>query len=299
LGSDRKGFKIDGKKEEKRGGESMKFVKSVDWLRENLTNRNIRVIDCTFSLQNPSFGKEQYGKSHIPGAVYFDLEKDLSGVVKKHGGRHPLPNMKNFLRKVEEAGIDEKSIVIVYDSGDGAFAARCWWLFTYIGHEKVYVLDGGFAKWVESDFPVTSEKMEMQRSSYVPHFREELLADIEEVKQVVTGDTLGVLIDSRAEKRYLGQEEPIDRIPGHIPTAQNFVWTEGLEKGLYKNKQEQKHRFQHLKEETPLIVYCGSGVTAAPNVLTLLEAGFQHVKLYVGSYSDWVSYEELPVQKET
>jgi thiosulfate/3-mercaptopyruvate sulfurtransferase len=299
LGSDRKGFEIDGEKEEKRGGGSMKFVKNVDWLKGNLTNRNVRIIDCTFFLQNPSLGKEQYRKSHIPGAVYFNLEKDLSGVVKKHGGRHPLPNMKNFLRKIEETGINENSTVVAYDSGDGAFAARCWWLFTYIGHEKVYVLDGGFAKWTEKNFPVTSEITEMKRSSYIPHFREELLADIEEVKQVVTGKEPGVLIDSRAEKRYLGQEEPIDRIPGHIPTAQNIVWTEGLENGLYKKKQEQLSRFQHVSKEDPLIVYCGSGVTAAPNVLTLIEADFQHVKLYVGSYSDWVSYEELPVERET
>jgi thiosulfate/3-mercaptopyruvate sulfurtransferase len=276
----------------------MHFVKSVDWLKNHLNDRNVKVIDCSFSLGDSSAGKTSYLKEHIPGAVYFDLEKDLSGHVKEHGGRHPLPNMKNFLRKIENAGIDNESMIIAYDQGEGAFASRCWWLFRYLGHEQVFVLNGGFKAWKEKGLETQISIPDYGESSYTPSFKEDMLASLEEVERVSEGKSRVILLDSRSKERYLGLEEPIDRIPGHIPNAINTPWTEGVDKGFFLDLDSQKQRFASFDKDDRIVVYCGSGVTATPNILALLEAGFQDVKLYAGSYSDWVSYEHHKVDKQ-
>ncbi|MEL3972705.1 sulfurtransferase [Rossellomorea oryzaecorticis] len=276
----------------------MHFVKHVDWLKNHLNDRNVKVIDCSFSLGDSSAGKRSYLKEHIPGAVYFDLGKDLSGHVKEHGGRHPLPNMKNFLRKIENAGIDNESMIIAYDQGEGAFASRCWWLFRYLGHEQVYVLNGGFKAWKEKGLETQTTIPDYGERSYTPSFKEDMLASLEEVERISEGKSRAILLDSRSKERYLGLEEPIDRIPGHIPNAVNTPWTEGVDKGLFLDLDRQKHRFASFDKDDRIVVYCGSGVTATPNILALLEAGFKDVKLYAGSYSDWVSYEHHKVDKQ-
>jgi thiosulfate/3-mercaptopyruvate sulfurtransferase len=284
--------------DEKEGDIIMRFIKSVDWLKKNLHDRNVRVIDCSFSLGNPAAGKTTYLQEHIPGAVYFDLEKDLSGHVKEHGGRHPLPNMKNFLRKIENAGIDNDSTIVAYDQQDGAFASRCWWLFRYLGHEQVYVLNGGFRAWKDRGFDSRSTIPDYGTSSYTPSFNEEMLASLVEVERISEGKSQSILLDSRSKERYQGIEEPIDRIPGHIPHAINAPWTEGVDKGFFGDAELQSQRFHRFDKNQPIVVYCGSGITATPNILTLLEAGFREVKLYAGSYSDWVSYGHHKVDKQ-
>lgn len=276
----------------------MKAIIDTDWLKGQMHEENLRIIDCRFSLGNPEEGRERYKESHITGSVFFDLEKDLSGYVKKHGGRHPLPNMKNFLRKVEDVGIDNNTTVVIYDEKEGAFAGRCWWLFQYIGHEKVYILNGGFAAWKKAGGKTESTVPVFPSKSYRPSFNESIIASLDEVRSIADGDRDTPLIDSRSWERYLGKEEPIDRIPGHIPGAINLPWTEGVKDGYFIQGDQQNDRFAHLNKDDPVIVYCGSGVTATPNFISLQEAGFNHVKLYVGSYSDWVSYEDHKVEKE-
>lgn len=276
----------------------MKAIIDTDWLSGHIHDENLRIIDCRFSLGNPAEGRERYKESHIPGAVFFDLEKDLSGYVKKHGGRHPLPNMKNFLRKVEDVGIDNDSTVVIYDEKECAFAGRCWWLFQYIGHEKVYILNGGFAAWKKAGGKTEYTVPVFPVKSYRPSFNETIVASLDEVRSIANGDRDIPLIDSRSRERYLGQEEPIDRIPGHIPSATNFPWTDCVKEGYFIQGEDRNDRFAHLNKDESVIVYCGSGVTATPNFIALKEAGFDHVKLYVGSYSDWVSYENHKVEKE-
>ncbi|WP_173108172.1 sulfurtransferase [Bacillus sp. KH172YL63] len=263
---------------------------------EHVKDENVRIIDCRFSLGNPVEGREQYKQGHIPGALFFDLEKDLSGHVKKHGGRHPLPNMKNFIRKVESAGIGNESTVVIYDDQDGAFAGRCWWLFSYIGHEDVMILNGGYAAWKKAGGETDTGVPQYPHENYRPHFNEGIIASLEEVRSCARGDNDVILIDSRSSERYIGKEEPIDRIPGHIPRAVNFPWTDGVKNGSFTGEKHDD-RFASLSKDSPIIVYCGSGVTATANFISLKEAGFKHVKLYVGSYSDWVSYEEHSVEK--
>ncbi|CAM3981266.1 sulfurtransferase [Lederbergia lenta] len=273
----------------------MHYIKSTEWLNERLNNVNIRVIDCRFSLTDRSYGQRTFKKDHIPGAVFFDLEKDLSGPVQEHGGRHPLPDLSVFKHKLELAGINNRTIVVAYDDGEGSFASRFWWLLTYIGHDQVYVLDGGLKKWKDAGYPITSHTMKYEETVFSIFENKHMLATYLEVKQR-SADKQAVLIDSRAKERYLGLTEPMDKRPGHIPGAINKVWTEGFKDGKWKSKQDQIARFTELDHSTEIIVYCGSGVTATPNILNLMSAGFENVKLYAGSYSDWVSYDENPVE---
>ncbi len=271
----------------------MIYVVEKDWLLNNLNLDNIRIVDCRFSLADPEKGRKEYLAEHIPGAMFFDLEKDLSGLVREHGGRHPLPPLEDFLSKLEHAGIDENNTVIAYDGGEGAFAARFWWMLKYLGHEKVFVLNGGFKQWKEANDPVTVNIPAYEKTVFQYNLKPEIIAGVEEVKETINHKSKdAVLIDSREERRYLGLEEPIDKKAGHIPGAFNKPWMEGITRGQYKQASEQKSRFSEIGPEKQIIVYCGSGVTAAPNFLALKEAGFEKVKLYIGSFSDWISYEE-------
>jgi len=274
----------------------MNYIIDKEWLLKNLHDQ-VRIIDCSFSLGDPANGLQEYEKNHIPGAVYFDLEKDLSGPAGEHGGRHPLPTIHEFIQKLELAGIDESTKVIAYDQGEGAFAARFWWLLKYLGHEKVYVLDGGFKGWTAENYPVTSEVLTYNRAAFKVNINHKLLASMEEVREVSRGqDSHTILIDSREERRYLGLEEPIDKKAGRIPGALNKPWFEGLSAGYYKPADDQKQRFSDISPDKQIIVYCGSGVTAAPNFLSLKAAGYEKVKLYLGSFSDWVSYDENEIE---
>ncbi|MEC0304791.1 sulfurtransferase [Terribacillus saccharophilus] len=276
----------------------MDFVVNKEWLNEHLTSEGVVIVDCRFELGNPDKGAGLYEKNHIPGAIYFDLEKQLSAPVSKHGGRHPLPDIVQFKSEIEKAGIDNTKTVIAYDGGEGSYASRFWWLLRFLGHEKVVVLNEGFKGWVEAGYMTTEDIPEYETADFVVNIRREMLASYEEVKDVVEQENkFPVLIDSREDRRYIGEVEPIDRIPGHIPGAINKFWAEGLEQGSFKDSKEQKKRFAELDSKDPIIVYCGSGVTAAPNYIALKMAGFDNVKLYAGSYSDWVSYVENPVEK--
>lgn len=274
----------------------MEFVVEADWLVQNLSSPNIRIIDCRFSLANPDEGQKLYESDHIPGSLYFDLEKDLSGPVKEHGGRHPLPDVELFTEKLAQAGISNSTTVIAYDNKEGAFAGRLWWLLNYMGHKNVYILNGGMQAWLEIGGPITAEIPAYELSHFVPDVNRSMAATYEEVKAFVREPSdATVLMDSREHKRFTGEIEPIDKKSGHIPGAINKVWTDGLVNGRFKDAQQQKLRFTELDEKKQYIVYCGSGITAIPNYLAMKSAGFKNVSLYPGSFSDWISYDDNKV----
>nr|WP_295971940.1 sulfurtransferase [uncultured Bacillus sp.] len=272
----------------------MTILVNHEWLKENLDD--VRLVDCRFNLGNSEEGEALYKENHLPGAVYAHLERDLSGPVRKHGGRHPLPDMEQIRRLVETYGIEPETKVVAYDGGEGAFAARLWWLLTYAGHRHTFVLNGGYNAWIRSGYPVNSDIPVYEHTVYPLSIRDDLYADVEDVRQIVNrSDKTTILIDSREERRYAGEFESIDKKAGHIPTAVNKVWTEGLEDGYFLPPDRQKARFSEWSKDQPLIVYCGSGVTAVPNFMALKDAGFQDVRLYLGSFSDWISYDDHPV----
>lgn len=271
----------------------MTFIEK-EWLLDRLDDHNVVVVDCRFQLGEPNKGKERYIKNHVQGAIYLHIEDDLSGDVEKHGGRHPLPNPEDFKKVLETSGISNNNIVVAYDGGEGSFAARLWWLLKFVGHHEVYILNGGYKEWTEAKFPINDSIPSVRNTHYEIILQTDMLASVTDVENAVSsGDH--VIIDSREQKRYLGIEEPIDKKAGHIPTAVNYVWTDGFKDGKFKSAYEQERRFRDIDKDAKIIVYCGSGITATPNFIALKEAGYENVKLYGGSFSDWISYDEHEV----
>ncbi|ALX49218.1 sulfurtransferase [Lentibacillus amyloliquefaciens] len=276
----------------------MSVVVSAEWLNDRLENNSEKtvVVDTRFDLMDADAGRKTYLEGHIPHAVYLDLNKDLSDKAAKHGGSHPLPDMEMFIAKVGNIGIDHDTTVVVYDQKNDMFAARLWWLLQYAGHEDVHLLDGGFEQWVKAGFSVTTEVPALQAKEFKPVYRENDVADIEEVQEKLQNQS-ATLIDSRSKERYLGEKEPLYIRAGHIPGAKNFFWKNVLDdKGKWKDDSELEKHFSSLSKDDEIIVSCGSGVSACPNVLALKSAGFRNVKLYPGSFSDWISYEENNVE---
>ncbi|WP_416826679.1 sulfurtransferase [Ectobacillus polymachus] len=271
----------------------MNHIVEADWLDKHLHDEGIRIIDCRFHLGDPQWGRAEYEKGHIENALYFDLNKDLSSPVQAHGGRHPLPDTERFVQILSEAGIDEYTTVVAYDSEEGAMASRLWWLLTFLGHKKAFVLNGGWTEWIRRDYKTTTNLPVYRKKTFVQSLNQDFLVSMEDVKTRVLEGKKFNLIDSRDPERYKGNIETIDTKAGHIPTAVNYFWNEGIaDNGTFRTKEEQEARFSNLDKEKETIVYCGSGVTACPNVLMLQEAGFSNVKLYAGSWSDWISYED-------
>lgn len=265
-------------------------------LQEN--KEELVLIDVRFSLANDRQGEDAYNQSHLPGAYYLHIEKDLSGEVKKHGGNHPLPDPQKLTEKLSEIGVTNDKVVVIYDAGNDMFAPRAWWLLHYLGHDQCYVLEGGFNEWVNQGYPVTSDVPEKKKTTFIANIRPNLTVDINEVKEKVTSKE-AYLIDSRARDRYLGRTEPLYSKSGHIPGAKNYFWGEVLDGGgSWKNETELQQHFKQFDIKDEIIVSCGSGISACPNILALKMLGFKNVKLYPGSFSDWISYEENEIATE-
>ena len=262
---------------------------SVASLRENL-DRTV-LVDCRFSLADIDAGEASYREGHIPGAHYLHLERNLSGKKGEHGGRHPLPDAAGFCQRVAQLGITTDTPVVAYDDSRFAFAARLWWMLTSLGFSSVRVLDGGYAAWCDAGGECELEIPAPQPVAAHGADTWSARVDIEGVRRAQNDGA--ILIDSREEKRYLGLEEPIDPVAGHIPGAVNYPWQDVTDDaGIARNISAQQARWRDLEEERELVVYCGSGVTACVNLLSLSLAGRSRVQLYAGSWSDWCTYLE-------
>lgn len=271
------------------------FLISPDWLYTHLNHPQVVIVDCRFSLMQPELGRQQYETAHIPGASYLDLNQDLSGPLAVHGGRHPLPEVEPLTETLNALGIHSEpphgpTLVVAYDDSRLAFAARLWWLLRYLGHDRVAVLDGGFSGWQAMGYPTDRDIPSPQSGRFVPIPQPQKLVDIEAVKQRKAPPQV-VLVDSREAERYRGEQEPIDPIAGHIPGALNYPWHAITDaQSRVHPIQQQQQRWVSIKDAEEIIVYCGSGVTACVNLLSLELAGIQTGKLYAGSWSDWCSY---------
>lgn len=276
----------------------MSYVIRVDRLKEKINNEseNLVIVDVRFELTDPDAGRKMYLNEHIPNAVYLDLNRDLSGKVAKHGGSHPLPDIQSFTKKIGNIGIDQDTMVVIYDQENDMFAARLWWLLHYLGHEKVYILEGGIKKWKEAGSSVTSQIPFLKPKKFIPSIREGETVTVEDVKEKVENGK-AILIDSRHRNRYLGIEEPLYSKAGHIPGAVNYFWKDVFnEDGTWKDNEQLNMHFSSLPKDAEIIVSCGSGVSACPNILALKSLRYQDVKLYPGSFSDWISYSENDIE---
>lgn len=257
-------------------------------------NQTLRIIDTRFNLSKPDEGQQHYQQNHIPGAQYFHLDNDLSAPVQTHGGRHPLPDLNTFIQKLESAGISNGSHVVVYDDSAGMIAGRLWWMLKYLGHDNVQVLDGGLSAWIRAGYELSNDTPQFEKGVFTADIQSDKLVDVAYVKEQLDNPDV-LLIDARAAARYRGDVEPLDKQAGHIPSALNLPFEDNLKDGMYKPAEELAERYADAEEVEEIIVYCGSGVSATHNLIALAEAGYPHAKLYLGSWSDWSSYENNPV----
>ncbi|MCQ6561793.1 sulfurtransferase [Paenibacillus mendelii] len=268
-------------------------IVNTEWVRQRLeAGDGIVIADVRFSPKDSGYGREVYERHHLPGAVFVDFKADLTDPPQEHGGRSPLPTPERLAELFGRLGIDRLTPVVVYEDGNGPAASRLWWILKYLGHDAVYVLDGGYSAWTEAGLPVTDELPAPVHRTFEPSLRTELLVDVDRVRAASSGESAAVLIDSRDANQYRGLEAPFDPVAGHIPGAVNFFWKDGLTvDGTWKSAAELREHFRGVDPSEDIFVYCGSGISATPNVLALEEAGFRNVKLYAGSWSDWISYE--------
>jgi thiosulfate/3-mercaptopyruvate sulfurtransferase len=258
---------------------------SADWLREHLADADLKVVDLRWYTDGRS-GRDAYLAGHLPGAVFVDLDGDITG--GEGPGRHPIPSRAKFEDAMRSAGLEPASRVVVYDDLGGSSAARLWWLLRYYGHPDVAVLDGGVPSW---QGPLETDSVAPGRGGF--HAAEPDLAMVVDRDHVRSaGDA--VLVDARAADRYRGEVEPFDPKAGHIPGARNVPWRSNLDADWRFLPPAELHAKYPAADGKELIAYCGSGITAAVDLLALEVAGVHGAKLYEGSWSDW-SRQDLPV----
>lgn len=259
---------------------------------KSIIGKAVRYIDTRFDLGDGDTGSKMFEKEHIEGAIYWDLEKDLSDMESKNG-RHPMISKDKMTKLIRQAGLTLDDSIIIYDQGGSPFALRAYFLLEWAGFSDIHVLREGFEE-AKKVLPVSDLNQNYPLSNVSPIWKDELYVDIETVKKIVAGEVDAQLIDARSAIRYRGEVEPIDAVAGHIPTALNFDWEQLKQDGKFMKQKALIEKLTDLTDNSkPVIAYCGSGVTAAPLYASLKEAGYENVQLYVGSYSDWIRENEV------
>ena len=266
------------------------------------------VIDCRFSLADTEAGRRAYGESHLPGARYAHLDEDLSGPITPTTGRHPLPDPALLAPKLSAWGLGDGTQVVAYDDAAGAMAARVWWLLRAMGFERVAVLDGGLGAWCKAGFELNAEIP-------APNTNTGTFTRKTSLNHTVTANDIAAqlpvatltLVDARAPERYRGEVEPLDPVAGHIPTAHNqFMMNNIDEHGHFKPAELLRAQWMELLGDTPIntvVNYCGSGVTACHNLLSMHIAGLDisttGAAIYPGSWSEWCADTHRPMAKHS
>lgn len=273
---------------------------SASELAARIGSPNVVVVDCRHDLMNLAAGREGYAIGHLPGAVFGDIETQLSGAKRGADGvfrgRHPLPEKEALIETLRGWGVNDDSQVVAYDAHGGMFAARLWWLLRWLGHEAVAVLDGGMAAWQSQGQPLSTEAPAKPRGNITvraPFVPTVTVADV--MQNLDKGER--TVIDARAADRFRGENETIDPVGGHIPGAKNRFFKDNLQAdGRFKDAGALRADFTRLVERPEqAIMQCGSGVTACHNLLAMEIAGLPGAALYPGSWSEWVGDSTRPV----
>ena len=261
-------------------------VVSAEWLAEHLND--VRVVDVRWYLDGRS-GRAAYREGHIPGAVWLDIDAELSGWASPAAGRHPLPSAEQFAAVLGRVGIDEGTPVVAYDDAGGSIAARLWWMLRDQG-QPAAVLDGGIQAWqgeVSTELPDVSPVQRRIRPWHPEHF-----ASADEVAA-----TNAVVYDARTAERYAHGDPAIDPRPGHIPGAHSAPWMANLGGDERLLPRDVLREIYSAADGRGAVAYCGSGVTACLDLLAMEVAGIQDTALYAGSWSQWASDSGRPVEE--
>lgn len=262
---------------------------SPDALQPLLGSEGVVVVDCRFSLADPAAGEAAWRASHLPHARYAHLDRDLSGAHVPGAGRHPWPDAAHFTATLGAWGVRPETRVVAYDEGDGAFAARLWYLLRALGHREAAVLDGGWRRWCAQARPVEITAATVSPTRYEAGFDAAGLVDAGGVRAHLAAG--GLLLDARAPERFRGEVEPLDARAGHVPGAVNRPFAANLSDGRFKDAQALRDEFETLLAGRPasdVVAMCGSGVTACHHLLAMAHAGLPGARLYTGSWSGWI-----------
>lgn len=274
---------------------------TVDRLAEHVGDPDWATVDCRYRLADLAFGRAAYAESHIAGAVFADIGDDLSGpVAPGKTGRHPVPDVGVLSGKLSAWGIDGGVQVVAYDDSGGSMAARLWWLLRWLGHDGVAVLDGGWSVWRAAGLAVRAGVEGRAARRFVARERPELMVATGEIDRLRLDPGWRVL-DARTADRYRGENETIDPVAGRVPGAVSAPYPENLAPdGRFKSAAELRSRYLGLLGGVPAeraVCYCGSGVTAAHDVLAIAHAGLGQARLYAGSWSEWITDPSRPVAR--
>ena len=267
---------------------------------EELINEgsDVLICDCRFDLTNANTGYEMYKNAHITGAIYVNVDKDLSGPKTGKNGRHPLPSPAAWAKTRQRLGIANHTHVVAYDSHGGTFASRLWWMLRSIGHASVQVLDGGLDAWNGSIGHTGREPTPL--ATMPEAYPYQGVVTIDEMEQNVKADARKMVIDARTADRFRGENETLDPVGGHIPGATNRCFKENLVSGKFKSPEQLYKEFVLLigqQKPGTIIHSCGSGVSACHNLLAMEAAGLSGSRLHVGSWSEWCSDPNRPIER--
>jgi thiosulfate/3-mercaptopyruvate sulfurtransferase len=275
---------------------------STTQLASMLRDANVVIVDSRHDLMNPSYGRDAYATSHIPGAIFMSIDDDLASAITGTNGRHPLPTPEAFAKMLGEKGINNANKIVVYDQGTSMFVGRLWWMLKWLGHDDVYVLDGGFAQWEKEHRATQSDVQTRAATTFkigASGVRDEMRVTVEETLASI-GKPNRRIIDARAAERYRGEVEPVDPVAGHIPGAMNRAFGNNLQDGKFKSPEALRAEFETLlagRAPCDIIHQCGSGVSAISNLIAMEHAGLSGSKLYAGSWSEWCADPTRPVAR--
>ena len=276
-----------------------KHIIGAQALQSRLDDPDWRILDCRSDLGDPRAGLRAYRQGHIPGALFVDLEDDLSGKKGDHTGRHPLPEVADIEQRLAALGIDSKTTVVVYDSDSGALASRAWWTLRWLGHQSVFLLNGGVDEWQRRGFGLTDAEEAVAARDFRARPRNDMVLTTSEIAENLQTIRALNLCDAREVGRFQGRFEPIDPVAGHIPGARSLPLTESLNDDLtWKPRAELEAIWDERLGTDRYVewaVMCGSGVTACHLAISGLEAGFREPRLYAGSWSEWIRDSERPI----
>ena len=277
-----------------------KTIISAKNLIKNLHNSDFKIFDCRCDIKDSAYGLDAYNDGHIPGAIFVDVDLDLASEKTSTSGRHPLPNPEIIAEKLSKWGVSDNTQAVIYDDAGGAFASRMWWILRWLGHENAAVLDGGMGSFLSLGQKLTAEHTEITSSQFNPRIHDNMHVVIEEVEKIQY-QLDKVLIDARSTERYLGIKDPVDDIYGHVPGALSSPLGLNLDKnGFFRTSDELKLHFSKLLGEIRpenTVSMCGSGITACHNLLAMEIAGLSGARLYVGSWSEWITNPKRPIAK--
>lgn len=275
---------------------------STDTLATHLSNPTFFLADCRYNLSDEHLGHAAYGESHIPGAVFVNVGRDLAGARTGANGRHPLPSPADIAKTFGRLGITTNMQVVAYDHDIGTYASRLWWMLKYVGHDAVAVLDGGWAKWLREGRPVRGGEETRSPAAFAAQLKSDMHVTIDEVVARLNDPSM-LLVDARSPQRFEGQNDPLDKVPGHIPGARNRFYKSNLaDDCTMRPASDLRGEFLQVFGDRPasdVVMYCGSGITACENLLAMEHAGLHGARLFVGSWSEWESDPKRPIERKT